>query len=197
MSDADVVRRNLDKQREYYGELFGERVRRLVVGYDISQAQLAEVLGVSAPMLSQVMSGRRQKMANPAVWARLVMLERSLQTAQGDPQLRDRLVEVREATAAAAVLGAAAPGPDSIVAGLRECYPPRCSTSARTWWPTSRTSSPSCWCGLRVRRPDSLDLGVAAVRGGDTELCGRSRSPRLPTGNPARTSVNEEISTWR
>jgi len=124
VSDADVVRRNLDKQREYYGELFGERVRRLVVGYDISQAQLAEVLGVSAPMLSQVMSGRRQKMANPAVWARLVMLERSLQTAQGDPQLRDRLVEVREATAAAAVLGAAAPGPDSIVAGLRECYPP-------------------------------------------------------------------------
>jgi len=110
VSDADVVRRNLDKQREYYGELFGERVRRLVVGYDISQAQLAEVLGVSAPMLSQVMSGRRQKMANPAVWARLVMLERSLQTAQGDPQLRDRLVEVREATAAAAVLGAAAPG---------------------------------------------------------------------------------------
>jgi len=51
-------------------------------------------------------------------------VERSLQTAQGDPQLRDRLVEVREATAAAAVLGAAAPGQDSIVAGLRECYPP-------------------------------------------------------------------------
>jgi DNA-binding transcriptional regulator YdaS (Cro superfamily) len=86
---SETVRRNLEKQREYYGEIFGERARRLVVGYDISQAQLADVLGVSAPMLSQVMSGRRQKMANPAVWARLVMLERILQTVQGDEQLRD------------------------------------------------------------------------------------------------------------
>jgi len=124
VSDADTVRRNLDKQREYYGELFGERARRLVVGFDISQAKLAEVLGVSAPMLSQVMSGRRQKMANPAARARLVMLERTLQTARGARQLRDRLAEVREATAAAAVLSAAAPGRDSIVAGLRELYAP-------------------------------------------------------------------------
>jgi hypothetical protein len=36
MSGTDTVRRNLDKQREYYGELFGERARRLVVGFDIS-----------------------------------------------------------------------------------------------------------------------------------------------------------------
>ncbi|MEO9222666.1 MAG: helix-turn-helix transcriptional regulator, partial [Mycobacteriaceae bacterium] len=92
---SETVRRNLDKQREYYGELFGERARRLVVGFDISQAHLAEVLGVSAPMLSQVMSGRRQKMANPAAWARLVLLERTLQTAPGHEQLRDGLAEVR------------------------------------------------------------------------------------------------------
>lgn len=124
MSDAAVVRRNLDKQREYYGELFGERARRLVVGYRISQAQLAETVGVSAPMLSQVMSGRRQKMANPVVWARLVMLERTLQTAHSDRQLRDGLAEVRAATAADAVMSAAAPGRDTVVAALRDLYGP-------------------------------------------------------------------------
>jgi len=121
---SETVRRNLEKQREYYGEIFGERARRLVVGYDISQAQLADVLGVSAPMLSQVMSGRRQKMANPAVWARLVMLERILQTVPGDEQLRDGLATVREATAAAAVLSAAAPDRASVVQGLRELCSP-------------------------------------------------------------------------
>ena len=120
MSGTDTVRRNLDKQREYYGELFGERARRLVVGFDISQAQLAEVLGVSAPMLSQVMSGRRQKMANPAALARMVLLERTLLTARGHQQRRDALAEVRSATPAAAVLSAASPGKDSLVQGLRE-----------------------------------------------------------------------------
>ena len=71
------VRRNLAKQREYYGEPLGDRVRRLVVAFDVSQAQVAEVLGISAPMLSQVMSGRRQRIANPAVLARLVMAARA------------------------------------------------------------------------------------------------------------------------
>ena len=120
---SETVRRNLDKQREYYGELFGERARRLVVGFDISQAQLAEVLGVSAPMLSQVMSGRRQKMANPAAWARLVLLERTLQTAHGHEQLRGGLAEVRAAAAADAILSAANPGRAGLILGLREVCP--------------------------------------------------------------------------
>lgn len=42
----------------------------------MSQAYLAEVLGISAPMLSQVMSGRRAKIGNPVVLARMIMLER-------------------------------------------------------------------------------------------------------------------------
>ncbi|MEO9221019.1 MAG: helix-turn-helix transcriptional regulator [Mycobacteriaceae bacterium] len=117
---SETIRRNLDKQREYYGELFGERARRLVVGFDISQAHLAEVLGVSAPMLSQVMSGRRQKMANPAVWARLVLLERTLQTATGHEELRDGLAKVQEADAAEAILRAANPGRAGLVLGLGE-----------------------------------------------------------------------------
>jgi len=54
----------------------------------------------------------------------LVMLERILQTVQGDEQLRDGLATVREATAAAAVLSAAAPDRAGVVQGLRELCSP-------------------------------------------------------------------------
>lgn len=95
----DTVARNLAQQREWYGEPLGDRVRRLVVAFDVSQAQLAEVLGISAPMLSQVMSGRRAKIGNPAVLARMVMLEHRVLTpdvASGDKQaMRDALEEIR------------------------------------------------------------------------------------------------------
>lgn len=78
MEDHKIVQRNLALQREWYGEPLGDRVRRLVVAFDVSQANLADVLGISAPMLSQVMSGRRAKIGNPAVLARLIMLERKV-----------------------------------------------------------------------------------------------------------------------
>ncbi|KAA9157599.1 helix-turn-helix transcriptional regulator [Amycolatopsis acidicola] len=76
MEDHKIVQRNISLQREWYGEPLGDRVRRLVVAFDVSQAYLAEVLGISAPMLSQVMSGRRAKIGNPVVLARMIMLER-------------------------------------------------------------------------------------------------------------------------
>ncbi|MEU4672010.1 helix-turn-helix transcriptional regulator [Amycolatopsis sp. NPDC023774] len=78
MEDHKIVQRNVALQREWYGEPLGDRVRRLVVAFDISQAFLAEVLGISAPMLSQVMSGRRAKIGNPVVLARMIMLERKI-----------------------------------------------------------------------------------------------------------------------
>ncbi len=94
------VQRNLALQREWYGEPLGDRVRRLVVAYRISQAQLAEVLGISAPMLSQVMSGRRAKIGNPSVLARLVMLERKVLipgVAEGDADaIKDALEDIRQ-----------------------------------------------------------------------------------------------------
>jgi transcriptional regulator with XRE-family HTH domain len=95
-----AVARNVALQREWYGESLGDRVRRLVVAFDCSQAQLAEVLGLSAPMLSQLMSGRRAKIGNPAVLARMVMLERRVltpQVASGDPAaIREALEQVRD-----------------------------------------------------------------------------------------------------
>src|SRR5699024_4399408 len=78
MAKHNSVRRNRELQRQWYGEPLGDRVRRLVVAFRVSQAQLAGVLGISPPMLSQVMSGSRAKIGNPSVLARLVMLERKV-----------------------------------------------------------------------------------------------------------------------
>lgn len=100
MDEQLAVARNVALQRQWYGEPLGDRVRRLVVAFDVSQAQLAEVLGLSAPMLSQLMSGRRAKIGNPAVLARMVMLERRVLTpevASGDPAaIRAALEQVRD-----------------------------------------------------------------------------------------------------
>jgi predicted XRE-type DNA-binding protein len=100
VDEQRAVARNVALQREWYGEPLGDRVRRLVVAFAVSQAQLAEVLGLSAPMLSQLMSGRRAKIGNPAVLARMVMLERRVLTpevASGDPSaIRAALEQVRD-----------------------------------------------------------------------------------------------------
>lgn len=96
MGESKSVQRNLMLQRQWYGEPLGDRVRRLVVAFRISQAQLAEVLGISAPMLSQVMSGRRAKIGNPSVLARLVMLERKVLipgVAAGDSKAIEHALE--------------------------------------------------------------------------------------------------------
>lgn len=96
MEDNNSIQKNIELQRQWYGEPLGDRVRRLVVAFDVSQAFLADVLGISAPMLSQVMSGRRAKIGNPAVLARLIMLERKILTpgvASGDQEAIDAAMQ--------------------------------------------------------------------------------------------------------
>ena len=100
VAQSESVRRNRELQRQWYGEPLGDRARRLVVAFRISQAQLAEVLGISAPMLSQVMSARRAKIGNPSVLARLVMLERKVfvpGVAAGESEaIEQALADVRD-----------------------------------------------------------------------------------------------------
>ena len=96
MEDQKIVQRNLELQKQWYGEPLGDRVRRLVVAFDVSQANLADVLGISAPMLSQVMSGRRAKIGNPAVLARLIMLERKVLTPEVASGRREALQKALE-----------------------------------------------------------------------------------------------------
>lgn len=75
------VRAVVAAQTEMYGEPLGQRIGRLLVAYQLSQARLAAVLGLSPPMLSQLMSGQRAKISNPAVLGRLVRLEELAGTA--------------------------------------------------------------------------------------------------------------------
>lgn len=100
VEDPKIVQRNLALQREWYGEPLGDRVRRLVRAFNTSQANLADVLGISAPMLSQVMSGRRAKIGNPSVLARLIMLERKVlipDVAAGRPEaIKQAMLDVRD-----------------------------------------------------------------------------------------------------
>src|ERR1700742_5406000 len=100
MEEPKIVLRNLALRHECYGEPLGDRVRRLVRAFNISQAYLAEVLGISAPMLSQVMSGRRAKIGNPSVLARMIMLERKVlvpDVAAGKPEgMNQAMLDVRE-----------------------------------------------------------------------------------------------------
>ncbi|GAA5130667.1 XRE family transcriptional regulator [Pseudonocardia adelaidensis] len=66
---------NQERQRELYGAPLGERVRRLTGALGISQARLARTLGMSPAMLSQLVSARRVKIGDPAVLARMLLLD--------------------------------------------------------------------------------------------------------------------------
>lgn len=100
----DAVARNRALQTEWYGEPLGDRVRPLLGRLGLSQSGLAGVLGLSAPMLSQLMSGQRAKISNPAVLHRLMAVEDLV----ADPgfgalpaaDVRARLEEIRGETAA-------------------------------------------------------------------------------------------------
>ncbi|TCC34874.1 helix-turn-helix domain-containing protein [Kribbella sindirgiensis] len=99
MTDAHT--RNVERQIEWYGEPLGDRFGRLLARLGLSQAQLAGVLGLSAPMLSQLMSGHRSKISSPAVLSRLLHLEAMVGDATWDELPPDeqsrRLADVRAA----------------------------------------------------------------------------------------------------
>jgi transcriptional regulator with XRE-family HTH domain len=71
----DGVTRSRALQTEWYGEPLGDRFRRLLDRLGLPQSGLAHVLGLSPPMLSQLMSGQRAKITNPAVLNRLLAVE--------------------------------------------------------------------------------------------------------------------------
>jgi hypothetical protein len=72
---SPVTDQRLTQQRAIYGTSLAERFGAMMSVYRLSQRSLARVLGLSAPMLSQLINAQRIKIGNPAVYERLVMLE--------------------------------------------------------------------------------------------------------------------------
>lgn len=92
-AQQEATARARELQRSWYGEPLGALFRRLIDDLGLNQARLAAVLGLSAPMLSQLMSGQRAKIGNPAVVQRVQLL----QDLSG--QVADGSVSAAEATA--------------------------------------------------------------------------------------------------
>lgn len=68
------------RQVDIYGFSWADRLGALMATYRLSQARLAAVIGLSPPMVSQLISGQRVKISNPAVYGRVVRLEELAQS---------------------------------------------------------------------------------------------------------------------
>jgi hypothetical protein len=88
---SPVTDQRLVQQRAIYGTSLAERFGAMMSAYRLSQRSLARVLGLSAPMLSQLINAQRIKIGNPAVYERLVMLEER----QDEPDPERVLAEVQ------------------------------------------------------------------------------------------------------
>ncbi|GAA0469144.1 MULTISPECIES: helix-turn-helix domain-containing protein [Streptomyces] len=106
-AQQEATARARELQRSWYGEPLGALFRRLIDDLGLNQARLAAVLGLSAPMLSQLMSGQRAKIGNPAVVQRVQALqELSSQVADGSvsaAEATERMDEIKK-TAGGSVL---------------------------------------------------------------------------------------------
>ncbi len=67
-ANAEANRR---AQAEMYGEPLGDLIGRCAAILGLTQARVAKLLGISAPMLSQLINAHRIKIGNPAAVHRL------------------------------------------------------------------------------------------------------------------------------
>lgn len=108
-AQQETTARARELQRSWYGEPLGALFRRLIDDLGLNQARLAAVLGLSAPMLSQLMSGQRAKIGNPAVVQRVQALqELASQVADGSVsavEATDRMEEVKKSQGGSVLTG--------------------------------------------------------------------------------------------
>ncbi|QIM21506.1 DNA-binding protein [Phycicoccus sp. HDW14] len=126
MTSADA----LDQQRSLYGAPLADLVSEATRALGLTQGRLAEVLGLSAPMLSQLLSGQRVKIGNPAAVHRLQAVLALARQASGlsADAVAHRLAEIRaeqatltsdpasDAAAAARALGRVLPTEELLAA---------------------------------------------------------------------------------
>lgn len=119
---------NREAQEAAYGEPLADVFGRIREAFGLNQSALAAVLGISAPMLSQLNSAQRVKIGNPAVLQRMQALEDLVgQLGSGEvsaDQIAAKLEDIKASTGrftrstAAAVVPAEADD-GAVVAGMR------------------------------------------------------------------------------
>jgi transcriptional regulator with XRE-family HTH domain len=107
---GERITRNRNQQAAVYGEPLGNLFGRIGEQLGVTQARIASILGLSAPMLSQLTSGHRVKIGNPVVVQRLQALA-TLGVAVAAGRVAPSEVETRLAdiSARTAVMSRSAP----------------------------------------------------------------------------------------
>lgn len=101
-SSADDNRR---AQAHLYGEPLGDLIKRCSSALSLTQVRVADLLGISAPMLSQLMNARRVKIGNPAAVKRLqLMYAAACRVAAGEQSLDDAVRQLEAARTSEAVV---------------------------------------------------------------------------------------------
>ncbi len=92
------LQQNREAQRRLYGAPLGELLGGHAARLGLTQARLAALLGVSPPMLSQLMNARRIKIGNPAAAHRLQVLHELAPEVESGAMTLDELVAAVEST---------------------------------------------------------------------------------------------------
>lgn len=112
-TQQDSTTKARELQSSWYGEPLGTLFRRLISDLGLNQARLATVLGLSAPMLSQLMSGQRAKIGNPAVVQRVQALQELASEVSGGhlsaAEATKRMEEIRRTAGQSVLSNAAGP----------------------------------------------------------------------------------------
>jgi len=109
------------RQQELYGAAIGDVLDRVTAALGLSQAAVARTIGVSAPMLSQLASGRRTTIGNPLAVQRLrALVELADEVAAGlaHSQVAVRLEEIRQQDSTTLTGAAARPRAEPTTAEL-------------------------------------------------------------------------------
>lgn len=122
MTDEDEVDRNREAQARLYGLPVGDLLRRYSEALGLTQGRLADLLGVSAPMLSQLANGRRVRFGNPASVQRLQALHGAVLEVEARRLGREDAIARLEANRAADVFTATAPSGADDLAAVRRLF---------------------------------------------------------------------------
>lgn len=111
MHRSDEVTQTRARQTELYGEPLHDVLGRCAHALHLTQAKMSAYLGISAPMLSQLINGHRIKIGNPAAAQRLQwMTQIARQVDGGELSVEEAYGQLQRNAASQDVLTASGSG---------------------------------------------------------------------------------------